>query len=209
MKGNQFCIIRVFLFIFVGVFLSACGETVPAVDPVQETAVFETAVSKALTMTVPPPSATFTETVVPTVTPTITITSTPTPETIGSWEPPFARGVITPWGIPVEIWDGIPIMPNAVAGGEEYGGYYYSVEKTISEVRQYYQQELGKAGYFLSAIGEDDRTIKLIFKSDEDQIVISALSVDRDYEKIVFKVKGKKEVFEIPEFHGSWVLIEH
>jgi len=196
------------------VFLSACGSPEPTVDPVQVTKLFETEVSKAVTEAVPLPSATFTETVVPSLTPTITITPTITPKTIGGWEPPSGNsGWGNPWGTPSEIWNGIPIIPDAVAGGEvndgKYVGYYYSVEKTLSEVRQYYQQELGKNGYDLSALGEDDNTIKLVFTNSEDQIVINAVSIDRDYEEIVIDYKGKKEVIITPAFHGSWVLIEH
>jgi len=118
-----------------------------------------------------------------------------TPETIDSWGAKLYRDVYPPYGNPLEIWDGIPIMPNAVVGSEAYGGYYYSVEKTLSEVREYYQRELGKTGYYLSAFGEDDTTIKLVFTNGKDQIVISALRMDLEY--------------ITPELHGSWVLIEH
>lgn len=161
------------------------------------------------------PVPTPTETSIPTLTPTTTITPTPTPKTIDSNNPSPPGWSANPWpgpgGPPVEIWDEIPIMPNAFSGSEAYDGYYYSAPETVNEVGQYYQQELGKLGYSLDAIGENESSIRLIFKNNGDKIEISAIRVDIESMKMPnFTYKGIKiESEPSPEFHGSYILVIH
>lgn len=91
-------------------------------------------------------------------------------------------------------------MPEAIAGYEEYGGFYYSVENTVTEVREYYQQELGKFGWSLSAFGEaENGDIKLIFQNGVDQVTITVYGTDIDFEHSLWG-------FQAP---ASFVLIVH
>ena len=74
-------------------------------------------------------------------------------------------------------------MPEAIAGHEEYGGFFYSVEKSITEVKEYYQQELGILGWSLSAVGEATYgDLKLIFQNGEDLVTITVYGMDSDFE---------------------------
>lgn len=147
--------------------------------------------------TTPVPTAT--NTVVPSDTPQPTFTSTPAPEIVAG--PEIPRFLVIPARDKlVETWEGIPVMPEAIAGYEEYGGFYFSVENTVTEVRQYYQQELGKSGWSLFAVGEaEDGSLKLLFQNDVDRVTITVYSIENDFEHSLWG-------FQAP---ASFVLIVH
>jgi hypothetical protein len=113
-----------------------------------------------------------TETSLPTTTytpePTITPTSTNTPEpTILPTETPSAPGLPTPSGKPSSEWEGIPIMPSAIAGEGDGSGYSFTVNATPEEIQYFYEQELGKLGWSLLASGQGaTEAILLIFMKD-------------------------------------------
>ena len=123
------------------------------------------------------PKPTVTKTSVPTQTPAPTTTGTSTPETIPG--PEIPKFLVIPSGNPVEEWGSIPVMPEAIAGQEENGGYYFSVELPVDEVSQYYQQILSESGWSLSAVGvAENGSIKLIFKNDSNQITITVFTIE-------------------------------
>jgi len=195
---------RIDLFIALLLFcilLSACG---PSPEELAATSAAETAAAATSTPTITPtytPTTppTATNTPVPSDTPKPTLTPTPAPDIIDGPERPRFLLIPTRY-IKVETWKGIPIMPEAIAGDEEYGGFYYSVENTVTEVREYYQQELGKFGWSLSAFGEaENGDIKLLFQNGVDQVTITVYVTDNDFEHSLFG-------FQAP---ASFVLIVH
>ena len=177
---------KFYLFILIVLVLFGCAQE-PEVPPTQlptDTLIPPT--------TTPVPTAT--NTAVPSDTPQPTFTPTPAPEIISGPERPRFLAIPARNKL-VEIWEGIPIMPEAIAGYEEYGGFYFSVEKTVTEVRQYYQQELSKSGWNLFAVGEaEDGDIKLIFQNGVDQVTITVYGFNIDFEHSLWGFKAPASV---------------
>ena len=48
----------------------------------------------------------------------------------------------TPAGQPAAAWNGIPIMPGAIAGEGDEEGYVFTLKATSQQVQEYYQQGL-------------------------------------------------------------------
>ena len=127
------------------------------------------------------PIPTYTKTSFPTNTPAPTTTSTSTPETIPGPEMP--KFLVIPSGNPLAEWGSIPVMPEAIAGQEEYGGYYFSVELPVGKVSQCYQQILSESGWSLAAVGlAENGSIKLVFDNDSNQITITVFKIEFSYE---------------------------
>ncbi len=169
-------------------FLSVCGPShaeLAATATQVAAAIFATQTAEAPTTTSTPtatqtdtPIPTATNTSIPTETFTPTTTSTPTPETIAGPDRPKFLLVPSGYLLPAE-WEGIPVLPEAIAGLEEYGGYYYSVEMPVTEVKQYYQQIMSMSGWSLFAIGvAEDGSLKLVFQKDSDQISITVFNIE-------------------------------
>jgi hypothetical protein len=163
-------------------YLASCGSQVST----QPT----TTIAQVPTKTLIPtetinPTATQTNTPIPTITNTSTPTDTLTPTTTGTPTPKTIPGpeipqfLFIPSGNPVAEWGGITILPEAIAGKEEYGGYYYSVELPVKEVTQYYQQKLSESGWSITAIGvAEGGSIKLLFNNDSDHVTITVFNIE-------------------------------
>jgi hypothetical protein len=182
---------KLYFLILLGLFIVGCNQepVVPPTQPPTNTSLPPT--------TTPDPTAT--NTPVPSETPQPTFTPTPAPEIVAG--PEIPRFLVIPARNKlVETWEGIPIMPEAIAGYKEYGGFYFSVEKTVTEVREYYQQELSKSGWILFAVGEaEDGDLKLIFQNNVDQVTITVYGFEFDFEHSLWG-------FQAP---ASGVLIVH
>ena len=112
---------------------------------------------------------TSTNTPKPTTTPTNTPTLTPIPPTETSSAPDLPM----PSGKPAGEWEGIPIMPNAIAGEGDSKSYSFTINATPEEIQKFYEKELGKQGWNILASGQGTTSaILLIFMKD-----ISTLSV--------------------------------
>ena len=85
-----------------------------------------------------------------------------------------------PTGEPQAEWDGIPIMPDALAGEDRGDAYAFTVEKSREDVKSYYQTELGSSGWTLFAEGQgDDGTLSLlIFQKGSELLTIGFVDVD-------------------------------
>lgn len=101
---------------------------------------------------IPTPTGTFTA--VPTRTATRAPTRTPTP--LSPTETPAAASA----------WNGIPIMPGAVAGEGDEESYVFTIRATPQQIQEYYELELGKLGWQLSVQEEGDASLLLIFIND-------------------------------------------
>jgi len=147
-------------------------------------AVFALGIASCGTFT-PQPTATLTptETSLPTSTftpePTHTPTHTPIPPTNTSVPPtdtPSAPTLPIPQGEPVSEWEGIPVMPNALAGDGDPSGYSFIVPASRDEVQQFYVEELVKLGWQPFASGESDNgAVILMFMNDSGTLSISII----------------------------------
>ena len=85
--------------------------------------------------------------------PTLSPTSTPLPS------------MLTPDA--VSEWNGIPIMPDAIAGDGDAESYVFTVKATSQQVQDYYQAELGKLGWQLLATGEGEASLSFVNNASE------------------------------------------
>ena len=67
----------------------------------------------------------------------------------------------------VSEWNGIPIMPDAIAGEGDAEGYVFTVNATAQQVQDYYQAELEKLGWQLLAPEEGDTSLRFVNKASE------------------------------------------
>jgi hypothetical protein len=75
--------------------------------------------------------------------PTETAIPTNTPQ-------PTQKPTETPTLIPaLSNWNGIPIIPDAIAGKEEMGDYQFTSKSSAKIIRTYYEQEMIKLGWVL------------------------------------------------------------
>jgi hypothetical protein len=140
--------------------LTACGSLAPAPT-----------VTPAPTATVLPTS-TATLTPEPTMAPTETATQT----VVQSTETPFVPDLPMPTGKPVKSWEGIPVMPNALAGEGDSQGYSFTVTASSDEVQKFYEKELAKLGWSMLANGQGTTgTLLLIFTKGTETVSMSIL----------------------------------
>jgi hypothetical protein len=71
------------------------------------------------------------------------LTNTPFPAS----KTPDVVGTIVPQGQPASEWQGIPIMPQAIAGEGDEESYVFTIKAMPQQVQDYYQVELGKLGW--------------------------------------------------------------
>jgi hypothetical protein len=116
----------------------------------------------------PPTVPTPTLTIIPTL--VLTNTSVPQPET------PDAVAAIAPEGQPAAEWNGIPIMPNAIAGEGDEESYVFTVKATPQQVQEYYQLELGKLGWQLSVTGDGDSSLMMFTNNASVTLTISLIT---------------------------------
>lgn len=106
--------------------------------------------------------------------PTITVTVLPTlaPTLIPTVTPPLPSettdviSALVPEGQPASEWQGIPIMPGAVAGEGDEEGYVFTIRATPQQVHDYYRLELEKLGWQSLAQGDGESSTMLIFMNN-------------------------------------------
>jgi len=133
-----------------------------------------------------------TSAVVPTpvfmVTPLIAASPIPTNTSLPPTETPDVVSSLVPQGQPVSEWNGIPIMPEAIAGEGDDESYVFTIKATPQQVREYYQLELGKLGWQASAIGNGDSSVMLMFVNNASATLTVSIIAKRD-EALVLLVK--------------------
>ena len=115
------------------------------------------------------PTAVPTLPVSPTLAPAVTSgPSTPTPDVVSS---------LIPEGQPASEWNGIPIMPGAVAGEGDEESYVFTIKATPQKVQEYYQLELGRLGWQPFATDDRGASLLLMFvKNDSATLTISVIA---------------------------------
>jgi hypothetical protein len=126
------------------------------------------------------PTSTVTSSPMLTFTPEPTITPTPTKKPTKTPAPPTdtpsAPIFQMPTGTPLTNWNGIPVMPDAIAGEGTSDGYFFSVAATAEAIQSYYEKELPKLGWNLFAVGQGETdAILLIFMKGTDTVTVSIL----------------------------------
>lgn len=113
-----------------------------------------------------------TSTATPTATPKPTKTATPVP----SHTPDIANALM-PSGEPAAEWQGIPIMPQAVAGEGDADGYIFAINATRAEIANFYAQKMPQLGweYFAEGTNDAGETAMLFFSSGDGVTAISMI----------------------------------
>jgi len=99
----------------------------------------------------------------PTAIPTLTLTVLPT---FAPTQTPDAVSSLIPEGQPASEWNGIPIMPEAIAGEGDEESYVFTIKATPQQVQEYYQLELGKLGWQPFATDNGDSSLMLMFTNN-------------------------------------------
>jgi len=72
-----------------------------------------------------------------------------------------------PVGTPLADWNGIPIMPGAIAGDEAGGAYQFTITASLDEITSFYQTELSNLGYELTLdVNETEGRAQLNFQKE-------------------------------------------
>jgi len=126
------------------------------------------------------PTSTAIATIAPAATATLTRTRNPSTETSVPPTGTSLPGTETPGsslpfpsGTPQSEWDGIPIMPQAIAGMGDEKGYQFSTKATFSEVQDYYLGEMTKRGWTFLGAGNPDTGLVLLFLNNGQSVEIS------------------------------------
>lgn len=128
----------------------------------------------------------------PTASPTLTLTVlptlAPTNTFVPSTETPDAVSALLPEGQPASEWNGIPIMPEAIAGEGDEESYVFTVKATPQQVQDYYQLELGQLGWQPFATGDGDSSLMLMFTNSASATLTISIIAKGD-EVLVLLVK--------------------
>ena len=128
----------------------------------------------------------------PTAIPTSTFTAVPTLAPTNTshqlTETPDAVEALLPEGQPASEWNGIPIMPNAIAGEGDAESYIFTVKATPQQVQDFYQTELRKLGWQSFAQGNGNSSLMLIFMDDASTTLTVSIIMKGD-EALVLLVK--------------------
>src|SRR5258706_8460862 len=117
-----------------------------------------------------------TETSLPTSTNTPEPTNTPTKTPIPPTDTPSAPVLQMPSGKPSSEWEGIPVMPKAIAGEGDSKGYSFTINASPDEIQKFYEKELGKLGWNMFASGQGaTNAILLIFMKDTGTLSVSII----------------------------------
>jgi hypothetical protein len=124
----------------------------------------------------PTETSTPTETSLPTSTNTPEPTTTPTETPIPPTDTPSAPVLPMPSGKPSSEWEGIPVMPKAIAGEGDSKGYSFTINASRDEIQKFYEKELGKLGWNMFASGQGaTNAILLIFMKDTGTLSVSII----------------------------------
>ena len=124
----------------------------------------------------PIPTATSLPTATPTPAPTDTATLAPSKTLVPPTETPSEPVLPLPSGEPASEWEGIPVMPNALAGEGDSSGYTFTTNASLDEIQTFYETELQKLGWsvFASGQGTTDAVI-LMFMKDAGILSVSII----------------------------------
>jgi len=115
------------------------------------------------------------------VTPLVTATPAPTQT------PDVVTGLL-PEGQPASEWNGIPIMPGAIAGEGDEESYVFTIKATPQQVTDYYQTELAALGWQSFGTENKDASLMLLFM-DKDSATLTINIIAKGDDALVLLVK--------------------
>ena len=132
---------------------------------------------------------TSTSTFAPSPVPTATASDTPVPtDTALPTEPADVTTELVPVGEPESEWNGIPIMPGAIAGDGDTSAYRFTIKASQDEIQEYYEGELSKLGWSLLATGQGDTgAVIMIFTGDSGTLSVSLFEHADEYIVMIVK----------------------
>ncbi|MCB9422622.1 MAG: hypothetical protein H6667_22660 [Ardenticatenaceae bacterium] len=120
---------------------------------------------------------------------TISFIKDPLPEDTGPTEPNADFLLPIPTGKPAAEWNGLPIMPQAIAGDEGEGSYYFTVEATAEEVEAFYEDEMQQLGWSLLGVGEGETGALLVIFQKESEVASISILLFNESTSYVFLVR--------------------
>lgn len=122
------------------------------------------------------PKPTETPTHTATSLPTSTNTPEPTKTLVSPTETPSAPILPMPSGKPLNEWEGIPVMPDAIAGEGDSTGYSFTIDALPEDIQTYYEKELAKLGWDIFASGQGEtNAVLLIFMKNTNTLTVSII----------------------------------
>ncbi len=88
---------------------------------------------------------------------------------------------LDPQSPPLSEWNEIPIMPQASAGEESEGVYFYKVTATAKEVEEYYATQLSSLGWKTEFSVPATSGIAILMYSKGDQILSITVTDQQDF----------------------------
>jgi hypothetical protein len=103
----------------------------------------------------------------------------PTLEALASAMPDFGK-YFNPQGAPVEVWNDIPIMPQATVGQEFEGGVYsFKADTTVQEAQNFYKEKLPGLGWDESfSLPGDANGAAMLFSKESKILSVTIASTE-------------------------------
>jgi hypothetical protein len=158
MRKSMRTISKAIIFSVLAIVLAGCGTFAP--KPTETPTPTETSVP------------TSTNTPEPSKTPTSIPSNTPLPPT----ETPSEPILPMPSGKPSSEWNGIPVMPTALAGEGDNKGYSFTIKASSDEIQKFYEKALAKLGWNMLGSGQGTtHAVLLIFMKDAGALSVSII----------------------------------
>jgi hypothetical protein len=92
--------------------------------------------------------------------------------------PDIPANIFDPQSPPLAEWNGIPVMPQAIAGEESEDIYAYKVAATTQEIQDYYKSELADLGWEESFSMPMQGTAILLYAKGNQVLSITIMPVE-------------------------------
>jgi hypothetical protein len=138
-------IYKIILFSGLVMALASCTAFAPSPTqtPLPTATSLPTSTATAEPSQTPTPTEPPTNTAVPPTNTPVSVTATPA-----------APVLPMPSGKPAADWQGIPVMPQAIAGDGDSTGYSFTIKASSDEVQSFYAQAMPKLGWNMFATGQ-------------------------------------------------------
>ena len=81
-----------------------------------------------------------------------------------------------PSGTPAAGWEGIPVIPDAIAGDGDSKGYSFTINASPDEIQEFYEAELAKLGWSMFTSGQGTTgAVMLIFMKGTGTLSVSII----------------------------------